>query len=83
MITTMDSAGRLVIPKSVRDEAGLQPNVPVDVTYRDGHVEIAPAPRRVSLTRKGRVAVARAEQPSEPLSSAAVERARQRLRERR
>lgn len=58
MIVTIDSAGRLVVPKSIRDEAGLRPNLPLDIRCHDGRVEIEPAPWPVTRVKKGRVAVA-------------------------
>ena len=59
MITTIDSAGRLVIPKEVRREASLEPGTPLDVRWRDGVIEIEPQPLAVTLVRKGRLLVAR------------------------
>ena len=53
----MDAAGRLVIPKEIREEAQLQPGMPLQISFRDGHVEIEPAPREVQLVRKGRFTV--------------------------
>ena len=58
MTVTIDSAGRLVVPKSIRDEAGLRPNLPLDIRCHDGRVEIEPAPQPVARVKKGRVAVA-------------------------
>ena len=40
MITTMDSAGRLVIPSDIRREAALEPGMPLEVRTRDGVIEI-------------------------------------------
>ena len=40
MVTTMDAAGRLVIPREIRREAALEPGVPLDVRWRDGVIEI-------------------------------------------
>ena len=79
MITTMDRAGRLVIPREIRREAALEPGVLLDVRWRDGIVEIEPAPLAVTLERRGRVLVATpvAEVPS--LRSTIVERARRTL----
>lgn len=57
MTVTMDSAGRLVLPKEIRDAAHLEPGMPLKITFRDGHVEIEPAPRDVRLVRKGRFTV--------------------------
>ncbi len=44
MRTTIDSAGRLVIPESLREEAGIEPGMELDVRYCDGHIELEPAP---------------------------------------
>ena len=58
MITTMDQAGRLVIPSNIRREAALVPGAPLDVRWRDGVIEIEPQPLTVKLERKGRLLVA-------------------------
>lgn len=65
MKTTIDAAGRLVIPKEIRHQAGLGPGATVEVWFRDGRIEIEPAPLPVTLVRKGRllVAVPRTEVP--------------------
>ena len=51
MRTTIDGAGRIVIPKRIRDEAGLTPGTEVDVELHDGRIEIEPAytPARVVM----------------------------------
>lgn len=72
----MDSEGRLVIPKSVRIAAGLQPGVPIQIRCRDGVIEIEPAPLKVSVERCGRLTVAVSAVPVAPLTNAMVERAR-------
>jgi len=58
MRTTIDSAGRVVIPKRLRDEAGLHAGAEVDVELRDGRIEIeaATVPMRV-VKRKGRFVI--------------------------
>lgn len=58
MKTTIDSAGRVVIPKAVRDEAGLAAGTEVEVEFRDGRVEIEPValPARV-VERDGDVVI--------------------------
>lgn len=71
MATTIDKAGRLVIPKSIRDEARLQPGMPLDVTFRDGRVEIEPSQVEIRLERKGRILVAVAPE-APPLTSEQV-----------
>jgi len=44
MSSTIDAAGRIVIPKSVRDAMGLRPGIPVDVLFSDGRIQIEFAP---------------------------------------
>lgn len=80
MTTTIDKAGRLVIPKPVRDAAGILPGVPVEIRFRDGRIEIEPAPIPVRIEARGRVAVAVAEGAATPLAAAVVEGVRSRLR---
>jgi len=80
MITTIDAAGRVVVPKDVRQQARLSPGTRVDIRCRDGVVEIEPAPLPVRLRRRGRLLVAVAESPTPRLTGAAVEQTRRRLR---
>ncbi len=80
MKTTMDSAGRLVIPGEIRREAGLRPGTPLEVRWRDGRVEIEPAPMPVKLVRQGRLLVAVPEGKTAPLRAETVERTRRALR---
>lgn len=60
MKTTIDGAGRMVIPKPIREMAGLKAGASVEVRYQDGRIEIEPAVARVELVKKGRFLVARA-----------------------
>jgi len=39
---TTDADGRLVIPKQLRQHAGLEPGAALDVRYREGRIEIEP-----------------------------------------
>ena len=80
MKTTIDRAGRLVIPKQVRREAGLKPGMPLDVRWRDGRIEIEPEPLPVKLVRKGRLLVAVPQGGTGPLTAETVERTRSALR---
>jgi AbrB family looped-hinge helix DNA binding protein len=79
MRTTMDAAGRPVIPKEIRREAAIEPGSPLDVRCRDGVIEIEPEPVPVTLTRKGRVLVARPRTKLPTLRSETVERTRRRV----
>jgi AbrB family looped-hinge helix DNA binding protein len=81
MQTTMDAAGRLVIPSAVRRAAGLRPGMPLDVRWRDGHIEIETAPIPLTLRREGRFLVAAPQDARElpPLTADIVEQVRHEL----
>ena len=83
MVTTMDAAGRLVIPREIRREAALEPGAPLEVRCRDGVIEIEPRPLAVTLERKGRLLVASSTARVAPLRTATVERTRRDLAARR
>jgi AbrB family looped-hinge helix DNA binding protein len=83
MTTTMDAAGRLVIPREIRREASLEPGVPLEVRWRDGVIEIEPQPLAVTLERRGRLLVARPRTKVRALRAATVERTRHELTARR
>ena len=53
MRATIDSAGRVVIPKAVRDEAGLEAGSELEVEFRDGLIEIAAAPVPMRIVKHG------------------------------
>jgi AbrB family looped-hinge helix DNA binding protein len=59
MRSTIDTAGRIVIPKVLRDRLGLAGGKVVDIRERDGRLEIEPAPTPMALAKRrgGRVAV--------------------------
>ncbi len=76
MLTTIDAAGRLVIPSEIRREAAIAPGVPLDVRWRDGVIEIEPQPLAVTLERRGRLLVATPAVKVAPLRTASVERTR-------
>ena len=80
MQTTIDSAGRIVIPKAIRERLGLVPGEPLELREREGHLEIEPAPTPMRLVRRkhGTVAVPEAELPplTDELVRATLERVR-------
>lgn len=83
MQTTIDSAGRLIIPKEIRKEAGLKPGMALEVTLHDGRIEIAPAPQRVRLVKKGRLLVAQPEAEVPFLDEKTVDQTLKQLRRKR
>jgi AbrB family looped-hinge helix DNA binding protein len=83
MKTTIDRAGRVVIPKGVRDEAGLRPGTSVRIEYKDGKVEIEPVGKRVRWVRKGSFIVARAPHGTPKMTSEQVRKMIEESREER
>lgn len=81
MRTTIDAAGRLVIPSEVRRQAGLRPGTPLEVRWRDGRIEIEPAPVPVRLERRGRLLVAVPEAGILPLKAETVQLTRETLQQ--
>jgi AbrB family looped-hinge helix DNA binding protein len=65
MRSTIDAAGRLVVPKAVRDELGLAPGTELEVTVVDRRIELeVPAtPMRLEEREHGVVAVTDREMP--------------------
>lgn len=76
MKTTMDQAGRLAIPKEIRRAASLRPGAPLEITYRDGRIEIEPAPMTVDLVWENSLLVAVPREAAEPLKAQVVEQTR-------
>ena len=55
MKTTIDKAGRVVIPAPLRERAGLTPGTEVEVTLEDSGLRLgrtAPPPRLVKIGRR-------------------------------
>jgi AbrB family looped-hinge helix DNA binding protein len=72
MRTTTDAAGRVVIPKALRDALGLAPGQPLDIIARDGRLEIVPAPTPMRLVEEGEGVVAVADSELPPLTAELV-----------
>lgn len=80
MRTTIDAAGRLVVPKAIRDRLGLSAGTQVELTEGDGLLEVAPAPIEVRVADReyGPVLVAEGDGP--PLTDDDVRTALERVR---
>lgn len=72
MRTTIDAAGRLIVPKPLRDALGLRGGETLEISLADGRLEIDVPPLPVRLEDRGRglVAVTDADVPA--LSAAQV-----------
>jgi AbrB family looped-hinge helix DNA binding protein len=80
--TTIDSAGRLVLPKAVREEAGILPGMTLRITVKEGKVEIEPLPRDVQIVQRGPLWIAVPATAGRALSEATVEQVLRKVRER-
>ena len=72
MITTIDSAGRIVVPKPLRDALGLAPGQTLEITAADGRIEVVIAATPMTLKKRGRSVVAVPDVPVPPLTSELV-----------
>ncbi len=76
MTTTIDRAGRLVIPREIRREAGIEAGTAVEIRCQNGRIEIEPKPLDVRLRRRGRWLLAEPARKVPPLTPETVERTR-------
>lgn len=76
MKTTIDAVGRLVIPKELRREAGLQAGTELEICCRQGPIEIGPASFLVKLKKRGRFLIAIPDPSIEQLTGETVQRTR-------
>ncbi|MGE0600951.1 MAG: AbrB/MazE/SpoVT family DNA-binding domain-containing protein [Dehalococcoidia bacterium] len=83
MKTTIDAAGRLVIPKRLREQAGFEPGMQVEVRCRDGRIEVEPAEPVIHLEERDGFLVAVADGEISPVTDEIVEETLRTLREER
>lgn len=53
MRTTIDAAGRVVVPKPLRDAIGLRAGQELEISAADGRLELEVAPTPMHLERRG------------------------------
>ncbi len=80
MRTTIDKAGRIVVPKAMRDELGLAGGQELEITSRDGHLEVDAVPVAMRLVDRDGAPVALPSQPLPPLSAQQVREVLERTR---
>lgn len=80
MKVAIDAAGRIIVPKSLRQALGLKPGQVLEIRAGDGRleIEVAPTPMRLEKRGKGVVAVPEAELP--PLTAEQVRETLERTR---
>ena len=66
MKTTIDAAGRIVVPKSIRQSLDLKPGQSLDIRVGDGRIEIEVSSTPMTLQKRGKdvVAVPQCELPT-------------------
>jgi AbrB family looped-hinge helix DNA binding protein len=83
MKATIDAAGRIVIPKPIREHAGLGPNAEVQISLSGTTIELRPVSVSVRLESRGSFVVATPTEETPGLSQqdvdAAIESQRLRL----
>lgn len=72
MRTTIDSSGRVVVPRDARRRLGLVGGEALDVTVVDGRIELHVAPSDMHLEERDGVLVAVPEAPLPELTSETV-----------
>ncbi|MBV8517142.1 MAG: AbrB/MazE/SpoVT family DNA-binding domain-containing protein [Acidobacteria bacterium] len=78
---TIDRVGRVVIPKEIREEAGIEPGMPLTISCREGRIEIEPRRRPVRIEKRGRLQVAVSAEGGEPLTRSTVRAAQRKVRD--
>lgn len=80
MRTTIDKAGRIVVPKPMRDELGFEGGTEVEISLVDGRIEIEPVTSHIRLERKNGRLVAVSDREMPPLTAEEVRNVLERLR---
>lgn len=71
--STIDPAGRLVVPRAVRRAARLEAGAPLEITWEQDHIEIRPATMPMFVAEEEGVYVVRPKGELPPLTSEVVE----------
>jgi bifunctional DNA-binding transcriptional regulator/antitoxin component of YhaV-PrlF toxin-antitoxin module len=80
MRITMDQVGRLVVPKALRAELGLTGPTELEVTARDGVIELSVADLPARIEDRGGDPVIATDAPTKPLTVEDVRAAIDRVR---
>lgn len=79
-VVTMDRAGRIIVPKVLRDRLAVQPGQPLRAQVRDGRLEIEPEQIEAELVEVDGVLVITPTETVEPLTREDVRELMEELR---
>lgn len=80
MKTTIDSSGRLLVPKALRQALGFHPGQVLELRAADGRLEVEIAATAMVLKRRGKGAVAVPGESLLPLTAELVRETMERVR---
>lgn len=80
MRTTIDSVGRVVVPKALRDNLGLTGGEELEIAERDGRIELEPTATPMTLVGEGTEVASVPDDPLPPLTDATVRETLERTR---
>jgi AbrB family looped-hinge helix DNA binding protein len=80
MKTTIDAAGRVVVPKALRQALGLKAGQPLEIRAGDGRLEIEIAATSMTLQKRGQAVVAVPDVELPTLTATEVRDALERIR---
>jgi AbrB family looped-hinge helix DNA binding protein len=72
MRTTIDAAGRIVVPKVLREQLGLKAGLPLEIRAGDGRLEVEVAATQMKLAKRGKGVVAVPAETLPPLTAGQV-----------
>jgi AbrB family looped-hinge helix DNA binding protein len=80
MRISIDSAGRIIVPKPLREALGIKPGQLLEIRAGDGRLEIEIAPTPMRLEKRGRGLVAVPDEEPPALTADQVRQALERTR---
>ena len=80
MRTTIDAAGRIVVPKAIREELALYGGQELELTAVDGRIEIEVPPSEIHLEERDGHLVAVPDRPIPPLTDEMVRETLEKIR---